>query len=182
MNKENENLFKSTMTSGAVLGLGLILFSVLLYIFDLTAKAGISAISYIIIIVGIIYGTIHYRDNFQNGVITYARALGTGTLVVLFAGFLQACYSYILVTIIDPEFMDKLIEEQIIQYQERGMSDDEIESTLAFTEIFRNPVVMSIFAFFGSVSMGFIISLITSIFLKREGDGFEQAMNEIKEN
>ncbi|MEA3443559.1 MAG: DUF4199 domain-containing protein, partial [Bacteroidota bacterium] len=134
------------------------------------------------IIAGIIYGTKNYRDNFQNGIITYARALGTGTLIVLFAGVFQGLYTYVFVTFVDTEYFDKIVEQTIIASQERGLSDDQIEATLKMSNMMRTPIILSISTILGSAFMGFIFSLITSIFLKKEGDGFEQAMSEINEN
>lgn len=182
MEKQNENLFKSTMTSGAFLGVALILFSVVVYVFNMTLKPGVSFISYVIILVGIIYGTKTYRDNFLKGIMKYSTALATGTLIVIFAGVISGLYSYIFVSYIDPGYFDKIIEQTIITYQEQGLTDEQIESAVSMTSAMRTPLFFALGSLLGSAVMGFIFSLITSIFLKKEGDSFNQAMNEIKEN
>ena len=182
MDQKSENFLKSTMTSGAVLGLALILHSVVLYTFDATLVKGMNFIGWAIIVAGIVYGTKNFRDNFQNGIISYGRALGTGTIITVFAGFIQGFYMYIFVNYIDIEYFDRLIEQTVILYQEGGLTDEQIEASLEMSEIMRTPVALALSTIFVSAFLGFIISLLTSIFLKKEGDGFEQAMNQIKEN
>ncbi|MCF8374465.1 MAG: DUF4199 domain-containing protein [Bacteroidales bacterium] len=182
MEKQNEKLFKSTMTSGAILGVGLILYSVIVYVFNAATKPGVSVISYAIILAGIIYGTKNYRDNVLNGTIKYSTALGVGTLIAIFAGIISGLYNYIFVSYIDPGYFDKIVEQTIITYQEQGYTDEQIEGIIAMSNAMRKPILFAATSIFGSAIIGFILSLITSIFLKKEGDGFNEAMNEIKEN
>jgi len=44
-----------------------------------------------------------------------------------------------------------------------------------------SPVLISLFSFLGMMFWGFIISLITSAFLKKEGDAYQNAMQDIEE-
>ncbi len=180
MENSNNPLLKSTMTSGAILGIALIVYNVILYVFNANLNPGLASISYIFIIIGIVYGTKNYRDEFNNGYISYARALGVGTLVAVFAGVLNSLYQYIYVTYIDLEYFDNLVDLMVQSYQEMGMDDDQIEKLIEASNYTRTPLFFTFSAIFGSAIIGFIISLITSFFLKKENDSFEDAMENVE--
>lgn len=173
--EENQkpSLLKSTMNYGAMLGLSLIIFSLLLWMFDATTNRALAFVNYIIIIAGIVLATKTFRDQEQGGFITYGRALGVGTLTVVFAGIITGFFTYLLYTVIDPGLIDKTYAIMEEAYYDAGMSDSQIETAMNMAKRFTNPVMMSVFGFIGSAFLGFIFSLITSIFLKKEGDPFD---------
>jgi hypothetical protein len=167
---KKSSLLKSTMNYGVMLGLALVIYSLLLWMFDATFSQGLSYLSYVIIIGGIILATRAYRDQEQGGYISYGRALGVGTLTVLFASVITSLYTYLLFTVIDTGLVDRLMIIREEALYESGLSDDQIDMAMEMTKRFANPVFMAISGFIGTVFMGFIFSLITSIFLKKEGD------------
>lgn len=173
MEDSNRLLLKSTMNNGAILGLALIIFTLLLWMLDATTNRNLSFISYGIIIAGLYLAIKSFRDQEQGGYITYGRALGAGTLTSVFAGIITSFFTFLLYTLIDPGLIDKtyLIMEQA--YYDAGMSDNQIEAAMSIAKRFTNPVMMMVLGFLGSVLMGFIFSLILSIFLKKEADPFQ---------
>jgi len=182
MENSNNDFLKSTMTSGALLGIGMVIYHLILYIFNANLNSGLAIIIYVILIAGIIYGTKAFRDNLNGGYITYGKAVGTGTLIALFAGVVYGLYQYIYVNFIDPEFFDKLMETMIEQYQNAGIDDDKIEQMLEYSDYSRNPIFFTLSTVLGLAVIGLIISLITSFFLKKENDGFAEAMQNIESN
>ncbi|MBU8891624.1 MAG: DUF4199 domain-containing protein [Bacteroidales bacterium] len=172
---------KAILTNGLMLGLALIIYSVLLYIFDLNLNKSLGYVSYIIILAGLIFWTKSYRDNNMNGFITYGQALGFGTMIVIVAAVLSAIYTYLFVTVIDPDIIDKILAISEEEMLKKGMSDDQVEMAQSFSKKFMSPVVMSISGFIGTSILGFILSLITSAFLKKEGDPYQEAMQDIEE-
>ncbi|TVR70994.1 MAG: DUF4199 domain-containing protein [Marinilabiliales bacterium] len=170
---KEKSLLKSTMNYGAMLGLALIIYSLLLWMLDLTDNTALGLVSYVIMITGIVLATKTYRDQELGGFISYGRALGVGTLTTVFAGVISAFFTYLLYKVIDPGLMDKMYLMMEEAYYEAGMSDSQIEMTMDMAKRFTNPVMMAVFGIFGSAFFGFLFSLITSIFLKKEGDPFE---------
>ncbi len=171
--KKKTSLLKSTMNYGAMLGLALIIYSLLLWMIDMTAHTGLGLVSYVIMIVGIVLATKTFRDKEQDGYISYGRALGVGTLTSVFAGFITAFFTYLLYTVIDPGLMEKTYLMMEEAYYEAGMTDSQIEMAMNMAKRFTNPVMMAVFGVLGSAFTGFIFSLIISIFIKREADPFE---------
>ena len=182
MEEKSTSNLKVTLTNGAILGLALIIYSVILYVMDLSLNKYMGWVSYLIIIGFLIYATKSYRDNNLNGNISYGKALGFATLVVLFAAILQAIYTYLYITVIDTEFVNKLIamtEERMIE--QGTMSDDQIEMAISMQKKMMKPVLMSIMGLVSTMFFGFIIALITSAFIKKEGDPYQSAMQDIEE-
>ena len=179
--EKKSSFWKANLTNGLILGLALIIYSVLLYIFDLNLNKYLGYVSYIIIIAGVILGTKSYRDNNLNGFITYGQALGFGTMLVVVAAVLSAIYTYLFVAIIDPDIIDKILAISEEEMLKKGMSDDQVEMAQSFSKKLMSPVVMSITGFIGTSIVGFILSLITSAFLKKEGDPYQEAMQDIEE-
>ncbi len=181
MEEKSTSVFKVGLTNGIILGLALIIYSVLLYVLDLNLNKYLGNVSFLIMIAIIVYGTISYRKNTLNGIMSYGQALGLATIIIVFGVFLSSIYEYIFITIIDPGHLDKVLaaaEEQLLQ---QGLSDDQIEMALSIQKKMMKPVIVSIMAFIGTVIIGFIISLITSAFLKKEGDPYQAAMQDIEE-
>jgi hypothetical protein len=162
------SLLRSTLNYGIMLGLALVIYSLLLWMFNATFNQGLGYLSYVIIIGGIVLATRAYRDQEQGGYISYGRALGVGTLTVLFASVIGAIYTYLLFSVIDPGLLDRMMIIREEAMYGSGLTDDQIDMALAMTERFARPGIMAVSGFFGSVFVGFIISLITSIFLKKE--------------
>jgi hypothetical protein len=162
------SLLRSTLNYGVMLGLALVIYSILLWMFNATFNQGLSYISYVIMIGGIVLATRAYRDQEQGGYISYGRSLGVGTLTVLFASVITSVYTYLLFSVIDPGLLDRLMIMREEAFYESGLADDQIDMALQMTERFARPGIMAISGFFGGVFVGFIISLITSIFLKKE--------------
>lgn len=170
--------YKTAMNFGALLGLVLILYSALLYAIDQSTNQYLSWISYVFLAAGIVLGTKHYRDKVNEGFITYGQALWTGTLIVLFASFITAFYTYIFTKFIDPGMVEKILEQTETQMLEQNnMSEEDVETAMKITRMFVTPGMMSISIVFITTVMGFVISLITSAILKKENPSFDNMLD-----
>lgn len=181
MEKKSNSVFKAALNHGLILGLALVIFAVLLFIFNLHLNKYLGYVNYVIIIAFLIWGVKSYRDNSLNGVISYGKALGFSTIIVLIASLIFGIYNYLLISIIDPDYIEKMLalaEEQLLK---QGIPDEQIEMGLSLQKKMMSPVLISLFSFLGMMFWGFIISLITSAFLKKEGDPYQNAMQDIDE-
>lgn len=179
MNQTDPSIWKSTMTTGAFLGLAIIAYQVFYSMLDIEKMSYISfsllgLIPFFLIIAGIVWGTRNYRDKYQNGSITYLNALYAGTLIVLFASIIGAFYSYIFNSAIDPTFAERTvkisIDKAVQLLQEKGVPEDQIEHQIKLLRGNKIPTPMegAVSAIFLYTIMGFIVSLVTSAILKKE--------------
>lgn len=173
MEEKKVTPLKNAMNYGAMVGLVLIIVSVLFYILGKSDSGMQTWIAYAVIIAGIVIGTQNYRDNVLGGYISYSQCLSSGTLITFFTAIITAFYTYIFFTFIDASLIDMILEKQMIAMEEQGMDDEQIEMAMSYTRKFMTPLWMSVIGLLFYTFMGFIFSLITSIFLKRKDDSFE---------
>lgn len=118
-------------------------------------------------IVGIILGQIGYKKEL-GGTLTYGQAFSAGLLTMVFASVFSGIYTYVLYEIIDPSLQEQLklfTEEQIVS--QGKVPEAQIDMAVEMTTRFQKPIIMLAIAPFGGAITGAIISLITSIFVKK---------------
>ena len=164
------------MNYGAYLGLGLVLISFTVYILGLEEQKSIipSLLNNFLIIGAIAYSVIMYRDNLNNGFVSYSQSLKIGTSVVFFASVILAFYTYIFVTFINPEYLENIIKiaEQEILNSDPEISDEDLDLALSMTQKMLQPQWMSTLSVLGGTFMGFFYSLIISFFVKKDDPNF----------
>ena len=169
---------KFAMNYGAVLGLCLMLFSLLLWVLGIDAQQSIipSILNNLVIIVFLVYAINQYRDNVNNGFISYSESLKLGTTVAFFSSVIMAFYTFIYITYLDPDMLVNIlnITEQAMLEADPEISDEQLDLALSVTSKFLQPHWMMTMGVLGGTFMGFLFSLIISIFIKKENS------NEIK--
>jgi len=179
MEQENEikklSLSRNAMYYGSVLGIALIIFSLLMYIFNVDNKSNLQYFSLILIVTITIIGILNYRNNINGGFINYGKSVGIGVLIGLFASFLFAFYTFIFYKFVAPEMINEILKktEENMLDQNPTMSDEQIELAMSYTRKFTTPLFMSISTIFGTTFMSFLLSLIISIFTRKKDNSFE---------
>jgi uncharacterized membrane protein (DUF485 family) len=166
--EKNTNIWKNALNWGIIIGIVLIIYSLIMYFLGLSLQKWVAYINYILIIGGIIYSTIQYRDTVLDGSITYGKALGFGTLVIMFGSIITALYAYVFYKYIDPGMITKILEMAEEEMVNKGLPDEQIEMALEMQSKFMKPGLMALMSIPVSALMGFLFSLITSIFLKKD--------------
>jgi hypothetical protein len=180
--EQNSTFWKSAMVYGLYLALILTLFSVVLYVTGFILNQNAGYVSMAVTIAGIVICQVLYRNKEMNGVISYGQAVGFGAAIMLFAGIVTALYTLVLYTFIDPGLIDQTKALQEEAMLAKGMTEDQIEAAMAIASKMLTPGWMSIMGLVGSVFMGTIISLLSSIFIKKQPneDTFDEAMGDVK--
>ncbi|MCK9205384.1 MAG: DUF4199 domain-containing protein [Bacteroidales bacterium] len=163
---------------GLITGIGLILLSLILYIAGLYMNKWLSSISYLILIGGVVYGTVDYRKNYLNGYMTYGKAFTLCFLIGLFAGLLAAIYTFLFAQFIHPGFVGEILEQsrQQMVTTSPNMSEEQIESALAMTAKFTSPVMMMVFGAITYAVLSAVLGLVAAIFLKKEDPSLTSSM------
>lgn len=168
MNENPRTLTKVGMKYGLIYGVALIGVSLIFYLLgtDLQSKIP-QVLSYGVLLAVIIIGTKAYRDEDLGGFISYSKALGTGIVISFFGSIIVAFYMYLFFSFIDPSMTDKILETAQQQMMEKGLPDDQVEMAVEMQKKFMTPGWMFAFTILGYTFFGFILSLITSIFIRR---------------
>ncbi|WP_320052259.1 DUF4199 domain-containing protein [uncultured Acetobacteroides sp.] len=168
-------MLKSAATNGAILGLISILFVVITYMTGDIYKGNVwlSVLSMVISIAALVYFALSYRKTACGGFITYGNAFIYCWLTYIFAGVLSIAFMVLLQTVIEPNYMEKMADVQREMLLKKGLSDSQVEQSIAMASKFQTPLYIAIIGFLGNALVGLVISLITAIFVKKDKPVFE---------
>jgi hypothetical protein len=174
---QKQSMLKPAMNYGLIIGVFLVAFSVIQWSLNLMLNKTMSWSIYILMIGCIYIFTKKYRDDHLNGYISYGKALGFSVLSLAFASFIFGFYNFVLYKFIDPGLVDMLIEKSREQMLESNteLSEEQIDATLSISKKFMTPAALFIGTMLSTVFFGFIISLITSIFVMKKDKSFDDS-------
>ncbi len=180
--EQKSTFWKSAMIYGLYIGIFFTLFSVLLYVTGQTTNKALGYISFPLYALAIVLAQIHYRNSELNGVISYGQAVGFAVAAMLFSGIISALYTMILYSFIDPGLVQQMKTIQEEALMQKGMTEEQVDAAMSIMSKMMTPGYMSIMGLFGSVFIGTIVSLVSSIFVKKlpGEDAFDEAMEEVK--
>jgi len=119
----------------------------------------------------IFVGVRSYRNNYQNGVISFGKAFKAGLFITLIASTI-----YVLVWLVYyygfiPDFMDKYTDYVLRTAKADGATAAELgkkaEEMANFKELYKNPVMVVLITYSEVFPLGLVIALISALLLKR---------------
>jgi hypothetical protein len=124
----------------------------------------------------VFFGVKSYRDNQQNGKITFGRAFQVGILITLIASVLYALSWEVALRTVSKGFsveMEKHYAENLKEdAQKEGKSETEVQAELDMMkknfELYENPIVRFGFTLMEILPVGLIITLLTAALLKKK--------------
>ena len=163
----------SHIVKGAILGGISILFSIIIYVFNLYTTQWLSFLSYAIFIGGIIYGNILFANQNNNDV-TFGNIFAHGFKTTAVVIVITVLYT-VLSLFIFPDMVDKIIEiSRTAMAKNPQMTDEMIEQGIAMTKKLFLPFAIAGAIFFTGF-FGAIGSLIGAAVAKKNPvDPFKQ--------
>ncbi len=120
----------------------------------------------------IFVGVKNLRDKQLNGHISFGKALGTGLLIALVASTI-----YVLVWLVEyycfmPDFMDKYAAHALRDAERSGADAATLAAKKAemakYQELYKSPFFVILFTYAEIFPVGFVVSLICALILKRK--------------
>jgi hypothetical protein len=168
--EEKVSVWKANLNNGLILGLVGIMYSLVIYFLDLSFNKA-QGLVFIVIQLGLLYYLLKsYRDNFLHGQITYGQSVGAGVIIFLYYGIIMAVFTYILYTVIDAGLVEKqlaFIEEEMVK---KEIPQAAIDAGMGIQRKIIKPGILAPLSILSSVFTGTIMSLIISIFVRKEGN------------
>lgn len=168
--EQKVNVWKANLTNGLILGLTGVVYTLVMYFLDLTFNQVQGYVFMIIQILLLYFLLKSYRDNFMFGQITYGQSVGAGVIISLYSAIIAAIFMYLLYTVIDSGLTEKqlaFVEEKMMS---KGVPQQAIDAGMNFQRKLMKPEIMAPFSILSSVFGGTILSLLISIFIKKEGN------------
>lgn len=169
MEEKNTSTFKFALTYGLLTGAAIIVVSLIFYVLDVPRESPIQYAAYLVYIGGMVYGANVYKNEYGNGFMTYGKAFGVSYTIGILAALIGSIYLFVHASYIDTSMISEILATQEQRFLDQGnMSDAQIDQAIEMTARFTNPVMMSIMAFVMNAIVLAIVSLVTSIFVKKE--------------
>jgi hypothetical protein len=162
-------MFKSALTYGLLIGILLIVIHLVFYFAGAMTSKYMAYLYYAVMLAAIILATKAWRDEVMGGYIRYGQALGFGTLTIFLAAAMVGIYIFIFYKFVDPGALNELMvgaEQQMIE-KNPNITDEELDMALTVSQKFMKPGFLGITSIFNYTFLGFVMSLITSIFMKK---------------
>lgn len=162
---------KFAVNYGVILGLVMIVISVVTYVTGLALEGAQwpAVLYYLIFPVVILYAISQYKKLNAN-LLSLSDALKVGVLIGVISAIVYVIYSLIFNYIIDPDFMKQIqdVARDNLVEQNPEMTEEMVENSMKFVEMFMNPAISSAFWIAMSALFGLIYSLIGGLVMKKE--------------
>ena len=100
----------------------------------------------------------------HNGVMTYPEGLWSGTLLAVIAAVVAAVLIYVYAQYIDSGFTTTIMRAQQAALAQRGITGAQAQQAMGIIGAVTTPVGLAVSSLITEVILGFIVSLIASIF------------------
>ena len=155
---------------GLILGFAGILINVAVFAMGKTYDPhwSVMVIGILVTIAVIVMGIKKVTES-KNGFLSLGDALKTGLGIALIAGVISVIYTFIFTNYIEPEYFERMaeVQQQKMLEQYPNMSDEQIENAMEMTKKMSGIGMTAAVSLIGSLFIGFIISLIAGLIMKK---------------
>lgn len=164
---EKPSVARIALKWGVILGIALALITLVMYLTDQTTNQWFSALTAVAMVASLVMSMRDFRT-LNGGYMAYGEGLSVGSLSSAVAGLISAAFITFYNVVIDPTIQQKAFEQARERMEEQGnLSDEQIEQAMEISQKFQSPGFTFIAGVFGTLIMGFLLSLIVAAFIRR---------------
>jgi hypothetical protein len=170
----NESYWPVVIRWGVIGALILVAYTTIANMFGFSSPAGgwgmmiLSSLLSIAISVFIARQAIVTQKTAQQGYITLGRAFAVAFFTLLIAGIVNLFYNYLYMTVIDPGYIDQMVEDIAVMYERMGMSEEQIEQAMEMGAGRMKPSTTLLWGFLGAPVSSAIFAIIMAAILKKD--------------
>lgn len=158
---------RTALKWGAILGLVLMAITLIMYLTDQSTNPLFSGLTLGAVVALLVLAMRDYRT-LNGGYMTYSEGLGIGALLSAVAGLLSSAFSTFYNVVIDPTVQQRAMDQAREKMEAQGnMSDESIDQAMEWSQKLQSPGFTFIAGIFGTVIVGFLLSLIVAAFIRR---------------
>jgi hypothetical protein len=120
----------------------------------------------------VFFGIRSYRDNIQQGYISFGKAFGVGILICLISCMFYVITWEIMYFNFMPDFSTEYAKYQMEQLKAGGATEQVMQTAMEeskkFKEMYDNPLINAAITFTEPFPVGLLITLISSLILKKK--------------
>src|ERR1051326_8828210 len=163
---KKNSLGANSLEFGVITAFSLIAFTAILMVAGLN-QSPLAYLGYVLLIGGMVLGTLRFRKRAMGGYLTYGKAFGSCYLIMLFASVLLSIFLYVYIKFIDPNLMDNAMMQAEENMRQKGMSDEQMEMGMKYVRMFMTPGAIAIMTIIFYQIFGSILGLIVAAFLSK---------------
>ena len=111
-----------------------------------------------------------YRDRYNNGTVSLAKAVGIGLLVTLIASTMYVLTWAIVYNFIIPDFMD-IYSKHVLTQEKVVNNPAEFEAKAAemqkYKEMYKNPLLFALLTYSEILPVGILVTIVSALILRR---------------
>lgn len=157
---------------GVLVGLVSIILSLVLNATGMGQSAVSKAVTWVLIISGVLVTQRAFKQA-NAGFMSYGQGLGTGTVFAVIFGLLSGIFAYVYLAFVDQGMAEQILNKTRADMETRGASDAQIDQAMHWTGMFVSGPLLIVTVVLFCLFVGFVVSLITSIFIKHDKPEFE---------
>jgi hypothetical protein len=170
MDTQNTSIISLIVTYGLLLGALSVAFQLMLFFLDMHYKNDSTAgiVSLVIMIGILLYAFIQFKKQ-NEGYLSLSEALKIGLGVSLVSSLIGIVYTVILMNFLDPDTMKKSLElsMETMRIQNPEMPQEQLDMARSMQEKMSSPLILSAIQIIFALFIGFIISLIGGLIVKK---------------
>ena len=169
---ENQNTAKKIMlTYGLYIGILSIIVNLVNYSFGNLFEPhwGVMVVGMLIFIGFVVYGIKVFKD-LNNGFLKLGQAIKLGLGIALVAAIVGIVYQFLLMYVIEPDYLTKMAEfqEQAMYEKFPDMPEEQLEQAIQMSKKFSGPGILVVMSLAFNLFFGLIVSLIAGAIMKKE--------------
>lgn len=153
-----------------IVGLGMFGFFVINKMMGYSLQEIYGYLTMLLSMIFVFLGIRHYRDEVNNGRLTFGQGLKIGVLIVLIPSVFFGLFDMLYTQVINPEWANEYYA-QYLQKIKASTPPDKLDAVLKKVagekEFFSNPVILFLVMAFTVFIIGFIVTIISSLALRR---------------
>ncbi len=170
--EEKATISQVGLRYGLIFGLIFIVYGMILQFLDLATNQALGYVNYVILVIGLVLAFRAFMEG-GDGYMSLGQGIKIGMLISLVSGALSGIFSYVYIKFVDDSMLEKIKDLQIQKMEEQGMTDDQIDKAVEIAGKFMSAELIPVYAVFGMLIAGFILSLIVVAIMKKNNPTLE---------
>jgi membrane-bound ClpP family serine protease len=162
---------KPALKYGIFTGIASIVYGFLMQVLHLEENFFLGMLGIVILISGMVFAMKEYK-RFNEDYMSFGQGLSIGLIVSVLSGIMSSFYMLIYYSI-DPSKLEAEKAKGIIQLENQGYSDAQIEQTMNLMNFMFKPSILFVLGIIGALIFGLFLSLIVSAIMQKKRPMFE---------
>lgn len=171
MEAENAQPKKTILNYGVIFGLISTMIGVIMYVTNayLNPHWAYSLVNFFVFVIMVTWGIKAFKAE-NDGFLALGQALKVGVGIALVGGIITAIWSLLLMTVIQPDYMEQMAAVQQEQMVERfpDMSEEQRDQATAMGSTFQSPWVVISISLVVNLFLGLVIALFAGLVMKQK--------------